>query len=352
MPLTFAPTISPQALADFCIGALQKLGVTESDARITADALVMTDTWGVFTHGTKLLPGYVRRLRGGGIRVDNPPKVAAEGPGWVLVDGGSSLGQVTSKFAMEKAIEKARATGIAYAGCFNSCHFGAAGYYAWLAATHNMIGLSMANDVPTVAAPGSRNAVLGSNPLAFAIPAGDAADPLMLDISTGAVAGGKIYAAQKLGQPIPDNWIVGPDGRPTSDLTLFPDRAALLPMAGHKGYGLALLIEVLSGALTGAAMTWGVRAWMKSDPSLPTNHGSAFVAIDVSAMGPFQNFVDRVNSLVRELREAPKAEGSQRVYLPGEIEWEKRKAALKNGIAFPGDVVMTLQELADSLGLK
>src|SRR5688572_21569562 len=203
MPVSPSKKISPQSLTDFCIRALRKVGVSESDARVTADALVMTDTWGVFTHGTKLLPGYIRRLRGGGLRVDNPPKVSREGPGWVLVDGGSSLGQVTSKFAMEKAIEKARTSGVAYAGVFNSCHFGAAGYYAWLASKEKMIGLSMSNDLPTVAAPGSRNAVLGSNPLAFAIPAG-AGDPLMLDISTGAVAGGKIYAAQKLGKPIPD----------------------------------------------------------------------------------------------------------------------------------------------------
>jgi LDH2 family malate/lactate/ureidoglycolate dehydrogenase len=173
----------------------------------------------------------------------------------------------------------------------------------------------------------------------------------MLDISTGAVAGGKIYAAQKLGQSIPDNWIVGPDGLPTSDLSLFPDRAALLPMAGHKGYGLALLIEILSGALTGAAMTWAVRAWMKSDVALPTDHGAAFIAIDVSSIRPMENFSERVTALVREIREAPKAEGSKRIYLPGEMEWDKRKTALKQGIAFPQDVVLVLQELAASLGL-
>jgi LDH2 family malate/lactate/ureidoglycolate dehydrogenase len=343
--------ISPQSLTNFCINALKKVGVSDADARVTADALVMTDMWGVYTHGVKLLPGYVKRLRGGGIRVDSPPTAAWAGPGWVLIDGGSSLGQVASKFAMSKAIEKARTAGIGYAGVFNSCHFGAAGYWAWLAAKEKMIGLSMANDVPTVVAPGSRNAVLGSNPLAFAIPAG-ASDPVMLDISTGAVAGGKIYAAQKLGKPIPDNWIVGPSGLPTTDLHLFPDKAALLPMAGHKGYGLAFLIEVLSGALTGAAMTWAVRAWMKSDPSLPTEHGAAFLAINVSAMGPYQTFADRIDSLVREIREAPKAEGSDRIYLPGEMEWEKYRVSQKDGIALPEDVIMVLKEMAEGVGME
>jgi len=351
MSASTAKTVSAKSLTDFCIKALKKVGVSDADAQVTIDALVMTDLWGVHTHGVKLLPGYIRRLRAGGIRTDNPPKVAREGPGWVIVDGGSSLGQVVSRFAMERAIEKARQIGVAYAGCFNSCHFGAAGYWAWLAARQKMIGLSMANDVPTVVAPGSRRAVLGSNPLAFAIPAGNA-DPIMLDISTGAVAGGKIYAAQKLGKPIPDNWMVGPNGLPTTDLHLFPDQAALLPMAGHKGYGLALLIEVLSGALTGAAMTWGVRAWMKSDPSLPTLHGAAFLAIDVSAISPYQQFADRIDALVREIHEAPKADGTQRIYLPGEIEWEKYRIATQQGIELPEDVKMSLQEMAESLGLN
>ncbi|MCA9426901.1 MAG: Ldh family oxidoreductase [Candidatus Omnitrophica bacterium] len=329
---------------------MTRVGVSESDAKITADALVTTETWGVHTHGTKLLPGYIRRLKGGGLRVDNPPKVSSEGPSWALVDGGSSIGQVTSTFAMRKAMEKAKETGIGYAGVFNSCHFGAAGYYAWLAANENLIGLSMANDWPTVAAPGSRKAVTGSNPLAFAIPGGKA-DPIMLDISTGAVAGGKVYAAQKLGKPIPDNWIVGPDGLPTTDLTLFPDQAALQPMAGHKGYGLALLIEALSALLTGAAMTYSVGFWMKDDPSTHTNHGAAFLAIDVEAMTPLPNFFGRVEELVKEIHEAPKAEGSDRIYLPGEMECEKRRIALRDGIDLPEDVRMVLKEMADSLSL-
>jgi LDH2 family malate/lactate/ureidoglycolate dehydrogenase len=349
LPSTRIPV---QSLYKFCVDALSRVGVSSVDADTTAEALVTTETWGVHTHGTKLLPGYIRRLKGGGLRVDNPPRVASQGPAWVQVDGGSSLGQVTSTFAMREAMGKARACGIGYAGVFNSCHFGAAGYYSWLAAREGLIGLAMANDWPTVAAPGSRKAITGSNPLAFAIPAGEGKDPIMLDISTGAVAGGKVYAAQKLGKPIPEHWIVGPNGLPTTDLSLFPDQAALQPMAGHKGYGLALLIETLSALLTGAAMTWKVGFWMKDDPSLATDHGAAFIAIDVGAMTPPHRFHERISELVKEIHDAPKADGAERIFLPGEMECEKRRAALEEGIALPEDVRLTLLDLADSLGLK
>jgi ureidoglycolate dehydrogenase (NAD+) len=227
----------------------------------------------------------VRRIRGGGLRVDLSPQIAAEGPTWAIVDGQSTLGQVTSAFAVERAIEKARAAGCAYVGVRNSCHFGAAGYYAWLAARENMIGLAMANDIPSVAAPGSRGAVIGSNPIAYAIPAGKG-DPLLLDISIATVAGGKVFAACKRREPIPDGWLIGPDGRPTRDGSLYPSQASLAPMSGHKGYGIGLLIEALSGVLTGAGVMHQVGSWLFDDPSEPTHHGAAFLVVNVESIMP------------------------------------------------------------------
>src|SRR5262249_9004411 len=159
--------------------------------------------------------------------------------------------------AMQLAVAKAREQGVAYVAVRNSCHFGAAGYYTWLGAREGFIGLSMANDIPSVAAPGSRGPVTGSNPIAYAIPAGRYR-PLPFDISTATGAGGKLYAAKPRGEPIPGHWLVGPDGQPTSDPSCFPEAGALTPAAGHKGYGLALLIETLSGILSGAAFTWRV----------------------------------------------------------------------------------------------
>ena len=182
--------VSVEDLRAFCVEALQKVGVGEEDARTTADVLVTTDSWGVFTHGVKALKGYVRRIRAGGIRADARPRITAEGPGWAIVDGGSGLGMVTSTFAMRAAIAKARACGIGYAGVFNSCHFGAAGYYAAMAAAEDMIGLAMANDTPSVTAPGASGRVTGSNPLAYAVPTGSG-PPILLDMATSTVAGGR-----------------------------------------------------------------------------------------------------------------------------------------------------------------
>ena len=234
-----------QALDSFCIEALQKAGVSPAHAKIVADTLVTTDSWGVFTHGTKLLRDYIKRVRAGGLRTDVEPTVVAGGPSWSIIDGNSCLGHVTSKFAMEDAIQRAKTTGIAYAGVRNSCHFGAAGYYAWLAAKAGLIGIAMANDIPSVAAAGSRGCVTGSNPIAYAVPTGSG-DPMLLDIAISTVAGGKVYAAHQRGEPIPNNWIIDQEGRPSTDASLYPASAALMPMANHKGYGIALLSETLS----------------------------------------------------------------------------------------------------------
>ena len=343
--------ISVEQLTGWCVEALTHAGVGQRDAETTADVLVTTDSWGVFTHGVKSLRGYIRRVRGGGIRKDGRPRVEREGLAWAMVDGDSSLGMVTSTFAMEVAIAKAKQAGIGYAGVRNSCHFGGAGYYALMAAKEGMIGVAMCNDIPTVTVPGARGAVMGSNPFAFAAPrVGEPA--IFLDMATSTVAGGKVFAAAKVGRTIPNHWIVDADGLPTSDPTIFPDTAALTPMAGHKGYGIALLIETLSGVLTGAMIGPHVLSWMFQDASRPTGHGAAFIAINVGAMMPTEVFEQRMAQTVKEIREAPKAKGSERIWLPGEMEWERRAKALRDGIELPDDVVANLKGLAEDLGLN
>ena len=343
-------TVSVNDLRTFCIEALVKVGVGHDDAQTTADVLVTTDTWGVFTHGVKSLGNYIRRLRAGGIRSNARPRIASEGSGWAIVDGDSGLGMVVSTFAVRVAIAKARASGIGYAGVFNSCHFGAAGYYAAMAADQDMIGLAMANDTPSVTAPGARGRVTGSNPLAYAVPTGSGM-PILLDMATSLVAGGKVSEAHALGKVIPEGWVVDIEGRPTINPGAFLAGGALIPMAGHKGYGLAILIEVLSAVLTGAAVTQQVVPWVVGDLSVPTGHGAAFIAIDIGAMIPIDDFKRRVDALAREIREAPRAEGSNRIYLPGEIEWERRRKALVEGIVLPEDAWLSVVELARELDI-
>lgn len=342
--------VSYEALHSFTVKAFQRVGLSVVDAKIGADVLVLTDAWGTFTHGTKNLLGYLRRLKAGGLRVQGKPKLVTEGPAWAIVDGDSSLGMVTSTFAMELAIAKARKDGIGYVGVQNSCHFGAAGCYAWQAARSGLIGLSMANDIPSVAAPGSRGAITGSSPISYAVPAGRY-HAIMLDMSVATVAGGKVYAACARGESIPDNWLLGADGKPTTDPSGYPQIGALQPAAGHKGYGIALLIETLAGVLTGAAITRKVRSWIYDDGTQPTGHGAAFIAIDFAAMMPMEHFSQRMEGLVDEIHNAPRAEGVDRIYVPGEMEWERYDRVTREGITLPSDVYASLEGAAKMSGL-
>lgn len=346
-----ATPVPIETLENFCLEAMRLCGMREEDARLTAEVLVTTDTWGTYTHGTKSLRGYLKRVRAGGINALAKPEMVREGLAWATVDGNSAMAMVTSCFAMNLAMEKAASAGIGMVTVRNSCHFGGGAYYASMALKRNMIGQAMANDVPSVSAPGARGPVMGSNPYAYAAPAGEE-KPLLLDIATSAVAGGKVMVAQSEGRKIPDTWIIDREGRPSTDPFDFPNNASLQPMAGHKGYAIALLIETLSGLLSGAGLSREIFAWIHDDPSKPTGHGHAFLAFDVGAMVPLDVYQRRMDGLIREIKALPKAVDSARIYLPGEMEWERRELALMRGIPLPPDVRASLRGLADDLGMS
>ncbi len=339
-----------EQLEAFCIDALQRCGVGQENARQTVDVLASTDAMGIYTHGVKALRGYVKRLRAGGLKADAVPEVSSEGPAWATVDGHSGLGMVTSVFAMKTAIRKAKTAGLAYVGVKNSCHFGAAGYYANMAAQADMIGMAMSNDIPSMAVPGSRKAVMGTNPFAYAVPAGKE-DPIFLDIASSAVAGGKVRIFQGLNKKVPDGWLVDAEGAPTNDPFAYPHAGHLLPYGGHKGYGIALMIESLAGMLCGGAVRWEMLSWIDHDPTLPTKHGAAFLAFDIGQMTPINKFKERVDAMIRDIRETPKAKGSDRICVPGEMEWDNRRKALAEGIPLPEDVRESLRGLAQDLNM-
>jgi LDH2 family malate/lactate/ureidoglycolate dehydrogenase len=329
---------------------LAKCGLSGPDAETTADVLVTTDTWGVFTHGTKALYAYTRRLRAGGLKPGGRPRIEKEGPAWAGVDGDSAIGMVTGVYSMRLAMAKAAQAGVALVTVHNTCHFGAAGYYASLAAAEGQLAVVVSNDVPSVAAPGSRGAVLGSNPFAFAAPSASAG-AMVLDMATAEVAGGKVAAAAAEGKRIPESWLVDSEGRPAGDPNLFlQGKASLAPMAGHKGYGLALMIEVLSGALSGSSMRDDVGIWMREPLGKPTGHGQAFLAIDPSVFLGQGLFPSRTDQLFQSIRSLPAAPGVDHVKIPGEIEQEKRKAALARGIEFPDEVLKLLRVAAEENG--
>ncbi len=341
--------VSVSELEAYCVSAMLKAGMREEDARTTAQVLVTSDTWGVYTHGTKQLRPLLIHMRDGGLDPCAIPELVADGPGWAHVDGHYAMPPVSAVMAMKVAIHKARTAGIGFSGVYHSSHFGAAGYYAMLAVQSDMIGLAMTNVDPFMTVPGAKGRVLGTNPITYAVPTGTAR-PVFLDMATSTVAASKVFAAETLGKPIPDTWIVDRDGRPSTDPSDLLKGGAMQPMAGYKGYGIALLIEILAGILTGAAYTTDLKTWI-IDTGARINQGHAFIAIDPRVMMPIETFKARMDDLVRRIHETPTSPGAQRIYMPGEMEWDRRDDALANGIPLPEDVLVYLRNMGQDWGL-
>ena len=321
----------------------ERAGLGAADAGVATEPLVLSDAMGVFTHGTKLLPGYLRKLVARGSRPDARPRIVRQGPGFAVIDGDAALGQIGCHHAVEVGLQKAKAVGVAYVGLRNTGHIGAAGAQAVRAAREGFFALVVGNDRPSVAAAGSRGAVLGSNPLAWAAPV-PGGDPIFLDIATAAVAGGKVYAAVARGEPIPSTWLIDERGLPTADGASYPQHASLAPMAGHKGYGIGVLAEWLSGILAGGAVTTQVGSWLFDPPGDPTLHNAGFIFCDVAAIADPAEYAESLARFAAEVRGAAPAEGTDRVRLPGDIEWERHRHSLAAGIALPADVRSKLAE--------
>jgi ureidoglycolate dehydrogenase (NAD+) len=337
--------ISIDELKSFCVQAMLKSGMSLEDAEITSDVLITTDTWGTFTHGTKQLRKLLKNFRDGRMNPKAVPELVKEGAGWALYDGHRAMPMISSVKAMQTAICKAKKAGIAYALVKNSGHYGAAGYYANMAAEEDLIGISVTNVDPCMAVPGSRAAVLGTNPIAYAVPAGKE-KPILLDIATSIVAASKIFKAQDLGQSIPNNWLIDENGVPTTNPAGYPAKGAIMPMAGHKGYGIALLIEILTGVLSGGAFAKDVPCWVLESPE-PVDQSHTFIAIDINTMMPIDQFKQRIDRLINMIHLLPKAVGADRIYLPGQMEWEHREKVLAdNAINLPEDVILSLKGLA------
>ena len=338
-------------LRRFSVETLLKAGVSEEDAKTTAEVLITTDTFGVLTHGTKNLYQYILKMQAGGLDAKAVPTVEGEGPSWAVINGNKAVGMVSACKAMNLAVKKAKETGIAYVGVKNSCHFGAAGYYANLAASQGLIGISMSNADPVIAVPNGCKKAIGTNPFSFAAPLGNGKS-VFLDIALSNVAALKVIMAQEKGQAIPDTWLVDEDGLPTTDAAKFPKEASLQPMAAHKGYGLAVLVEILASVITGAGLLSEIASW-NLDLSSVNNAGHAFIAIDVSKMIPFDIFTQRINQMASELKNGPKAKGAETIFLPGEMEWDKRSAALESGeLEITDAMAESYRKLSELTGAK
>lgn len=344
-----SPPIRIENLEAFCVAAMVEAGLTQEDAELSAKVFVTTDSWGTFTHGTRQLRGLMKNARRGRLVAEAKEKIVNQGPSWAIIDACDGMPTSISYRAVQLAIEKAGETGMCYIGVRGSSHFGAAGFYSNMIAESGMLGLSFCNVEPCMTVPGGKSRILGTNPIAWAAPTGTNRT-IMLDIATSAVAATKIFAAKNEGREIPDTWLVDDDGIPTTNPNEFPEKGSQLPMAGHKGYGLAVLVEIFTATMSGAAMMSGVQSWV-ADTDEPSNQGHAFIAMNVGALMPASEFHARMKQMCDEIKQADMAEGYE-IFLPGEIEWSNREKALAEGIIMPEDVLISLRGLADDSGLN
>ena len=341
--------VSSQQLTAFILRALMRVGITGSDARLIAMLMVRADLRGSDTHGVFRLPLYVKRIKAGGINVNPKIRVVSGRPAAALVDGDNGMGHLVMHFAAQTAIKKARESGVGWVGARMSNHAGPAALYAMMPLAHDMIGLYLAvgsnNRLPPW---GGSEALLGTNPIAVAIPAG-AEPPVVMDMSPTVAAFGKVRLAQARGEAMPVGWMIGRDGKPLTD-SRRADEGVMLPIGDYKGYALALIIGLLAGTLNRAAFGRDV-ADMVKEPGAMTNTGHAILAISIEAFSPIGEFKANVDSAVRAIRNSAKLPGTENIFLPGEQSHMKFVDRSANGIPVPKPLRDSLDTLARDLGI-
>ena len=337
-------------LQRFATDLLRRVNVAPDDADLTASSLIEANLRGVDTHGvTRVLVPYLRRLQAGVTSAHTDTAIVQEAPSTALLDGKNSIGQVVAARAMRLAIDKAKTTGSAWVGVAHSNHFGTAAFYTLMAAEQDMIGIVMTNGIASVAPTGGRAAMLSTNPISFAIPAGEE-PPVVVDMATSVVARGRIMLYDKQGLPLPDGWALDETGKPTNDAGAAL-RGTLLPFGSYKGYALSLVIDLLCGVMTGALFGSHFHGALADDMVHPMNVGHVFGVIDPARFLPLPVFKERMDQALRELRACPPAEGSRGVLIPGDIERNERERRLREGIPLPDAVVADFQQLSAEFGV-
>lgn len=339
--------IEPNRLLDFAAAVYARAGMPEADARLAADTLVQADLWGHQSHGVMRLSWYVARLRAGVCEPVAAPELVVDAGAVAVMDGRDAMGQVLTARAMEEAIRRAKAHGVGAVALRDSNHFGTAMYFTLMAARAGCVGFLSTNASPAMAPWGGRAKTVGTNPWSWAAPAGRHA-PMVLDIANTGVARGKIYLAKQKGLPIPEGWALDAAGAPTTD----PAEAIegiVLPMAGHKGYAIAAMMDVLSGVLTGGAFGTGVHGPYQAEHR--SGAGQLAIVLDIAAFQPLEGFDARMERLVAELKSVPLAQGFEEVFYPGEIEAREDARNRAEGLLLPGDTLADLRKLAEGHGL-
>ncbi|MBZ2174128.1 Ldh family oxidoreductase [Schnuerera sp. xch1] len=333
----------------FVTDVFKHLGVREEDAKLAADVVVQSDVTGVNTHGLARMPMYVRRLQQKAVNPTPNIRQTNESENLIALDGDNGPGNVVGPTAINMCIEAAKKHGFAAVSIKNSNHYGVGNYYGWKFAEANLIGMTMTNSTPNVAPTGGSVSMIGTNPVTIAIPAGKHY-PLVLDMATSVVAFGKIRKAAEEGKKIPLGWAVDKDGKPTED----PNEAlngSLLPIGGYKGYGLAMVIDILSAVLSQSA--YGLDIGNKFDPDCtkPEKIGHFMLAIDISKFLDLNTFKKSMDEYIETMKNTEKAVGVEEIYIPGEIEFLRAEKIKETGIPVAEGIQAKMIKIAKDVGI-
>ncbi|HEX2943034.1 MAG TPA: Ldh family oxidoreductase [Rhodopila sp.] len=327
-------------------------GMPEDNAEITADVLSWSDLHGVDSHGISMIPGYDGLRRSGRAKMDARPKVIRETPVSVLVDGGGGLGHVPAHFAMDAAIGKAKAAGVGVAVVKHSAHFGAAGYYTLMAARAGLVGMACTSASGIQVAPTfGKQARLGTDPWSFAAPSADGT-PFLLDMATTTVAAGRIRNKANEGLPTPDGWVLDKDGKPSNDPLVAKEKGGFLTSLGgspenssYKGYGLAVMVNILASCLSGATL---ITDPMHTKKPVGMDIGHFFMAIDPGIFRETDDFQQDVASFLGALRGTTPVDPAQPVMVAGDPQWKNAEARMKNGIPVGPGLLNQVRQIAQA----
>ncbi|MDB5380135.1 MAG: Malate/L-lactate dehydrogenase [Rubritepida sp.] len=339
--------VTAEALRDFVAALYRAAGVPDEGAALVADTLVQADLWGHSSHGVMRAPWYIARIRAGNMKPDIAPEVLVDAGAISVIDARDGVGQITTERAMLDAVRRAKAHGVGIVSVRHSNHHGALGYFTLLAAQQGCIGVLTTNTSPAMAPWGGRAKIIGNNPWSIAAPAGRHA-PMMLDIANTVVARGKIFLARQKGIPIPENWAIDAEGRRTTD-PIAALGGVILPMAEHKGYAVSVMMDVLSGVLSGSGIMDDVNGPYQAEKR--SNCGHMVMALNIEAFGPSDRFEARMEEMVARIKAAPLAEGFDEVFYPGEIEARNDQKHRREGLPLPDQTKDDLVKVAGEYGV-
>lgn len=333
----------------FIYEALVKAELPEEDAKIVSESLTDANLRGVDSHGINRLPLYAKRIQHGLIHNKSSIKILKEDMVSAVIDAGHAMGQVAGKIGMELAIEKASKNTLGMVVVGNSSHFGAAAYYSKMASSKGLIGITASNVSPLMPPTGGVGKILGNNPICISAPAGKYGE-ITTDMAMSNVAYGKILNADVANKPIPLGWGVDKDGNPTTDPKDVLNGGFLLPVGGPKGYGLALMIEVLTSVLANSPVSKEIKPM--SDLNAPQIISHTFIAINIKSLIDSDTYNERVETLLGYIKNCTKAPGVNEILIPGDIENRSTEKRLREGIPVGDDLVNELNVLAAELGIE